>query len=146
MLTHTSLRNGVLGGGLCGGCSVNHPNAEIFTPPYLLNDDGSLRSRPQILEAPTSTLAPGSQFSVQMNSSQAHSFALVRLSAATHSTNNDLRRIPLTVLSQSGSAFQLQLSSNKNVALPGTYWLFAMNVDGTPSLGYTVSVEVESIL
>ncbi|MGT2489831.1 Kelch repeat-containing protein [Cupriavidus basilensis] len=29
------------GGGLCGGCTTNHPNVEILTPPYLLNADGS---------------------------------------------------------------------------------------------------------
>src|SRR5439155_1563184 len=29
------------GGGLCGGCSTNHLDAEIFTPPNLLNPDGT---------------------------------------------------------------------------------------------------------
>ena len=34
------------GGGLCGNCGVNHDDVEIFTPPYLLNADGSSAIRP----------------------------------------------------------------------------------------------------
>jgi galactose oxidase len=31
------------GGGLCGSCVTNDAAGQIFTPPYLLNPDGSLR-------------------------------------------------------------------------------------------------------
>ena len=30
------------GGGLCGSCATNHPDGQIFYPPYLFNADGSL--------------------------------------------------------------------------------------------------------
>jgi galactose oxidase len=36
------------GGGLCGSCSTNHPDGQIFTPPYLLNADGTAAARPSI--------------------------------------------------------------------------------------------------
>lgn len=36
------------GGGLCGACATNHPDGAIFTPPYLLNADGSEKARPVI--------------------------------------------------------------------------------------------------
>ncbi len=34
------------GGGLCGvGCAANHPDVQIWTPPYLYAADGNLRQR-----------------------------------------------------------------------------------------------------
>ena len=36
------------GGGLCGGCGVNHLDAEMYSPPYLFNADGSAAARPSI--------------------------------------------------------------------------------------------------
>ena len=38
----------VEGGGLCGGCSVNHLDAEIYSPAYLFNEDGSTADRPTV--------------------------------------------------------------------------------------------------
>jgi hypothetical protein len=32
------------GGGLCGSCATNHPDGQIFTPPYLLNANGTCGS------------------------------------------------------------------------------------------------------
>ena len=29
------------GGGLCGTCSTNHPDGQIYSPPYLFNPDGT---------------------------------------------------------------------------------------------------------
>ena len=46
------------GGGLCGECTTNNPDGRIFTPPYLLNPDGTLKSRPNILDAPSAANAP----------------------------------------------------------------------------------------
>lgn len=41
------------GGGLCGtGCATNHFDGEIFTPPNLLNADGTPAARPVITSAP----------------------------------------------------------------------------------------------
>lgn len=39
------------GGGLCGDSKVNHPNAQIFTPPYLYNSSNNLANRPVINSA-----------------------------------------------------------------------------------------------
>ena len=36
------------GGGYCGGCVVNHLDAEMYSPPYLFNADGSPAARPTI--------------------------------------------------------------------------------------------------
>ena len=43
------------GGGACGTqCMFNHLDAQILTPPYLLNPDGTPAARPTIASAPTS--------------------------------------------------------------------------------------------
>ena len=84
------------GGGLCAArATCNHPDAEILTPPYLLNADRTLRSRPGIISAPPAA-SWGDPVTVETNAAVA-AFALVRMAAATHSVNNDQRRIPLRI-------------------------------------------------
>lgn len=43
----------IAGGGLCGGCSINHLDAEMYSPNYLFNADGSPATRPEITASPT---------------------------------------------------------------------------------------------
>jgi len=119
------------GGGLCGGCTTNHLDGRIFTPPYLLNTDGTPRTRPTITAAPT-TAAPGSTITVTTDA-PTPTFALIRTSAITHSVNNDQRRIPLVPTTTNGTTHTLQLPADRGVALPGPYMLFALNANGTPS-------------
>jgi galactose oxidase len=110
-----------------------------LTPPYLFNRDGSLATRPTIQSFPASVNA-GDVIDVVMNTDGSHTFALVKASAVTHSVNNDQRRFPLPVVTQLGSTFSLKIADNPNVALPGHYFLFAMNANGVPSVGVTVRV------
>jgi galactose oxidase len=125
------------GGGLCGGCTTNHPDGRIFTPPYLLNSDGTLRDRPSIIAAP-STAAPGSTITVRTDTPTL-TFALVRTSAVTHGVNNNQRRIPLVPASISGTTYTVRIPADRGVILPGTYLLFALGGDGTPSVGRFVA-------
>ncbi len=75
------------GGGLCGNCGdLNHFDAEIYSPPYLFNTNGSLAVRPTI-QAPE-TADYNSEITV-VGSSTITEFSLVRFSSATHSTNNE---------------------------------------------------------
>ena len=128
------------GGGLCGtGCAGNHPDAQILTPHYLLNPDGTPATRPQLTSAP-SVVALGTSFSAVADSTVA-SFALVRMSSTTHTVNNDQRRIPLQFTAAGGGGFNLQLPSNPGILLPGYYMLFAMNADGTPSIAKILRVD-----
>lgn len=76
-----------------------------------------------------------------MDTAGYHDFAILRTGAVTHTTNNDQRRIPLSVTGDDGSgSFTMTVPSNSNVVLPGTYFLFALNMDGVPSMGKTVYV------
>lgn len=82
------------GGGLCGDCATNHADGAIFTPPYLLNADGSPKPRPSITAGVPPRAAPGASLTVSTQGSVA-SFVLMRAAAATHSTDNDQRRVPV---------------------------------------------------
>jgi galactose oxidase len=127
------------GGGLCGnGCTTNHPDGQIYSPPYLFNANGTARQRPVIDTLPANTTT-GSTITVTTNSA-ALTFALVRMSAVTHSVNNDQRRIPLTAATSSGTTYTLQLPSDKGVLLPGNYMLFALDANGTPSMAKIVNI------
>ena len=128
------------GGGQCGtGCPQNHLTAEILTPPYLLNADGSAASRPTIVSASTSVNLGGT-INVTTGG-PVSSFALMRLSATTHTVNNDQRRIPLAIATTStANAYTLNVPSDPGVALPGYYMLFALNASGVPSVSTTVLI------
>ncbi|MBS0164801.1 MAG: RICIN domain-containing protein [Nitrospira sp.] len=126
------------GSGLCGACETNHANAEIFTPPYLLNADGSTAARPTITSAPASA-GYGTAMTVSTDSPITR-FALVRLSSATHSVNNDQRRIPLSFEAAGTNVYSLSIPSDRGVAIPGYYMLFGMNSAGVPSVAKTIKI------
>jgi hypothetical protein len=135
------------GGGQCGpGCPQNHLTAEILTPPYLLNSDGSAATRPALIAASTSLSATLGGTIKAVTTGQVVSFVLMRLSATTHTVNNDQRRIPLsisttTALSEGEYSYTLSMpSSDPGVVLPGYYMLFALNDNGVPSVSTTIQI------
>lgn len=119
------------GGGLCGNCGVNHFDAEIFVPPYLLNSDGSRRARP-VINTVSTTAKIGATLSIT-TSGAVNRFSLIRLGSATHTVNTDQRRIPLTP-SGSGTSYSVTIPGDPGVAVPGYWFLFAINSAGTPSV------------
>lgn len=127
------------GGGLCGGCWTNHPDVEILTPPYLLKDDGSPASRPVITSAPSSA---GLRARIEVSTDRpVASFAIIRMSAATHSLNNDQRRIALPIKAVDGGVYRLRLPPNPGVLLRGDWMLFAIDDKGVPSLASILRVQ-----
>ncbi|MCU1593607.1 MAG: hypothetical protein JWO12_999 [Frankiales bacterium] len=127
------------GGGLCGAaCGVDHPNGQVFTPPYLLSSDGSARTRPVITSAPGSASA-GSTISVATGGAVS-SFSLVRMASVTHGVNNDQRRVPLTPVATGTNSYALTLPADSGVLVPGAYMLFALDAQGVPSVSKTVMV------
>ncbi|KAF2680123.1 carbohydrate-binding module family 32 [Lentithecium fluviatile CBS 122367] len=125
------------GGGLCGTCSTNHLDAQIFVPPYLLNSDGTRRTRPQIITV-ASTVKLGDTLVITTNNPVTR-FSLIRIGSATHTVNTDQRRIPLTP-SALGTTYTVTIPSDPGVALPGYWYLFAINSAGTPSVAKTIKV------
>jgi len=131
------------GGGLCGAtCGANHPDGQIFSPPYLFNSNGTRATRPTITSAPAS--ATDGQTITVTTGQPVSSFSLVRYGESTHAADDDQRRIPLSIVSSSGDSYQLAIPSDPGVALPGPYMLFAMNSSGTPSVASTVMISAPS--
>lgn len=128
------------GGGLCGaGCSANHANGEILSPPYLFNDDGTPAARPAIISAPSQALAGTT---IRVEAKDVVSFSLVRMSSTTHTVNTDQRRLPLDKQSWDlDGTFYLKIPSNDDGAIPGNYMLFAIGDLGTPSLAKIIRIE-----
>ncbi|WP_312892624.1 galactose oxidase early set domain-containing protein [Paraburkholderia podalyriae] len=115
-----------------------HANVEILTPPYLLNADGSPASRPTILSAPANA-GLGSSISVSTDRAVS-AFALMRLSSATHSLNNEQRRVPLSFSASRADQYVLQIPGDSGVAVPGYYMLFAVDANGVPSVSTTIQI------
>ncbi|MFG2982269.1 discoidin domain-containing protein [Streptomyces sp. NPDC048258] len=127
------------GGGLCGDCATNHPDGAVFTPPYLLNADGSPKPRPAITGGVPSRTTPGASLTVSTQTPVA-SFVLMRAAAATHSTDNDQRRVPLVSTATGSGAYTVSIPADPGVVLPGTYMLFALDAQGVPSIAQFVTI------
>jgi len=125
------------GGGLCGSCTVNHFNGSIFTPPYLLNGDGTARTRPTITSAPA-TAANGTSITVATGGAVSR-FSLVRLGTATHTVDTDQRRLSVTSAPVTGG-YSVQIPADKGIAVPGYYMLFALDAAGTPSVSRMIKI------
>jgi galactose oxidase len=127
------------GGGLCGtGCAANHFDGQIFTPPYLLNADGSAARRPIIASAPAA-LRNGASFNVKTVSAVT-SFAIVRMGSATHSVDTDQRRLSLPLSVGVDGTYKLTIPSDPGVAVPGYWMLFALDSKGVPSVARVIHI------
>lgn len=129
------------GGGLCGNCGdANHLDAEIYSPPYLFDDNGSLAARPN-LSAPAGTLY--NTILPVTASTDVSEFVFIRMSSATHSVNNEQRRVPVSFSGSNGN-YQLNIP-NENIMPPGYYMLFAMNNKGVPSISEAVLIGTDVV-
>ncbi|KAH7075132.1 hypothetical protein FB567DRAFT_504656 [Paraphoma chrysanthemicola] len=127
------------GGGLCGGCATNHLDAEIFSPGYLFNSNGTSARRPVINSTSRSSVAVGASLIVETDMSITK-FSLIRYGSVTHTVNTDQRRIPLDAVSSSGTTYTLNIPGDPGIALPGYWMLFALNSAGVPSVAKTIKV------
>ncbi|SDI03241.1 discoidin domain-containing protein [Winogradskyella thalassocola] len=126
------------GGGLCGNCptgGANHPNAEIYSPPYLFDDNGDLAIRPTLNSPDNAYYGVTLPVTASLDVTE---FSFVRMSSSTHSVNNEQRRIPVAYTGTNGN-YQLAMP-NANILPPGYYMLFALNADGVPSMSEAVLV------
>ncbi|WP_181902246.1 discoidin domain-containing protein [Thalassotalea euphylliae] len=127
------------GGGGCGNtCNANHLNGQIYSPPYLFNADGSAATRP-VIQNSAAIASAGETIRVTA-SADTQRFSLVRLSGTTHHVNTDQRFLPVSSTKNADGSFNLRLNANPNVLIPGNYWLFALNANGTPSIGQTIQI------
>ncbi|KAG7143596.1 Galactose oxidase like protein [Verticillium longisporum] len=138
------------GGGLCyvstiggstAGCNkaADHADGEIFSPPYLFNDDGSAAPRPAISGLAQEAVSAGTTLSFDVEGNVA-SFSLIRTGTVTHSVNSDQRRIPLKRFRAQNGKYTVTLPTDRGVLLPGYYYLFAISAKGVPSVAKSVHV------
>ncbi len=139
--TATLLKDGRVlssGGGACGACDANHLDGQIYSPPYLFNQDGSAATRPTLSGVPADALI-GSNITVTA-SADTERFSMIRLAAHTHHINTDHRFLPISSQDLGNGSFELTLEANPNVLIAGYYWIFALNADGTPSIGQAIKI------
>ncbi|OMH25567.1 galactose oxidase-like domain-containing protein [Motiliproteus sp. MSK22-1] len=116
------------GGGACGNCEFNYPDAQIFSPPYLFKGE-----RPEInLTLIENRIGYQQDFNLFSNQ-ELNSMVLVRLSSITHSSNTDQRRIELDYEVTANNGYKLTTPSSIHIAPPGYYMLFGLNQNGVPS-------------
>ncbi len=134
------------GGGICGTCDqVGYlgKNAQIFSPPYLFQADGTLAPRPTIDSAPATTSYGAAMEIATANPVSIQKVALVRLGAVTHSNNMEQRYIPLSFTAGAAS-LTASAPANANIAPPGFYMLFIIDAKGVPSVARMVIVQGNS--
>lgn len=136
LLPDATVLNG--GGGLCGDCTTNHFDAQIYTPQYLLNSDGSPATRPAIKSATTSKGAQGPRIQITTDSAVT-SASLIRYGTTTHTVNTDQRRIPLKLNSAGANQYTADVPGDPGILLPGYYMLFVLNAKGVPSVAKTLN-------
>lgn len=130
------------GGGLTIQKDVNHFDAQIYIPPYLLTASGARAKRPLIRKTSAASVLPGGNLTVTTDRKVVGA-SLVRYGGATHSLNNDQRRLPLP-LYDTGSPLEyaVLIPEDGGVAVPGYYMLFVMDVHGVPSEAKNVQIQV----
>jgi hypothetical protein len=121
------------------GSDVGHKDFEIYSPPYLFNANGSLRTRPVIDSAPAN-VDYGEQFFVGTSDGPSiQKVTWIGMSTNTHAFNNG-QRFTTLAFSQAGGGLNVTAPANANLAPPGPYLLFILNGAGTPSVAKVVFI------
>ncbi|HJR15320.1 MAG TPA: galactose oxidase-like domain-containing protein [Gemmatimonadales bacterium] len=134
----------VLSSGSGEGGGITYANSEfsaqVFSPPYLFNPDGSPAARPSITSAPA-TLSYGQSFTIHTpNAASVSRGTLIRLSSVTHAFNASQLIYPLTFEATSPTSLSALAPANGNLAPPGPYMLFLVDGSGVPSVATFVTV------
>ncbi len=130
------------GSGEGGGVSYENSQltAQVFSPPYLFNSDGTLAQRPAVTSAP-STISYAASFTVETpDAGSVTHGTLIRLSSVTHAFNQSQLVYPLTFSATAATTLGAAGPTSANVAPPGPYMLFLLSPQGVPSVGRMVTV------
>ena len=117
-----------------------HPDAEIYSPPYLFDLNGQPVARPVITSIQTKKIGLGQTMQVGYSSATGITSAvLVRLGSVTHGNNQDQRRVPLS-FTVNGSNLNVTMPATGQMCPPGPYMLFILNANGTPSVAKIITL------
>jgi galactose oxidase len=107
-------------------------NAQIFSPPYLFNADGTPADRPQIVDAPAD-ITYGAQFPVSTaRPGDVAQVTFISLGSMTHAFNQNQRFMRLSFVAGTDRV-TATAPANANLAPPGYYMLFLVGTNGAPS-------------
>lgn len=117
----------------------DHPDAEIYSPPYLFKGP-----RPTITSAPPAVPYGQPFFVGTPDAAAIADISLIRLSSVTHSFNQEQRilRPAFTVVP---GGLHVKAPSDPNLCPPGYYLLFLLNGNGVPSVARIVRVDPDLI-
>jgi Domain of unknown function (DUF1929) len=143
------------GGGLCGGkCTVNHLNAQIYSPPYLFGADGAPAPRPTIAVSTAQPVWGG--LIVVSATSPLSVISMIRYGTVTHALNTDQRRVELCGPATTAcapctrrfclrqlrdgrtSAYGVYIPADSGIAIEGNWMVFGVDAAGVPSVSKTV--------
>jgi hypothetical protein len=127
----------LVAGGGAPGPEVN-TNAEIFSPPYLFNNNGEA-ARPSINYAPSEAPYGENIMVSHPDSNNISRATLVKTGAVTHSFNMEQHFIELEFTDTSGG-IRVDIPDSANIATPGHYMLFLINNQGVPSEGHIIRI------
>lgn len=117
----------------------DHPDAEIYSPPYLFKGP-----RPSITSAP-GAVPYGQSFFVQSpDAASVTGVTLIRLSSVTHGFNQEQRILRLSFAATAGG-LNVTAPSNPNLCPPGYYLLFLLNGSGVPSVARILRIDPDLI-
>lgn len=115
-------------------------NAQIYSPPYLFNNDGSPAARPQITDAPAE-IAYGAKFPVSTaQPADIAQVSFIALGSMTHAFNQSQRFMRLTFTAGTDRV-TATAPANANLAPPGYYMLFLVGKNGAPSEARIVHIQ-----
>jgi hypothetical protein len=124
------------GGGAFPPNAQDEASAEIYSPPYLFRGP-----RPTITVAPTNVNL-GSTFTVQTpDAASIDKVSLIRMGSVTHNFDMDQRFMYLNAHQDGANTLSVDAPTNRNVAIPGWYYLFINNGQGVPSKGWIVKID-----
>ena len=134
----------VLSSGSGEGGGVTYENsqfsAQVFSPPYLFNADGTLASRPVITTAPA-RITYAQPFTVETPSAGSVARGtLIRLSSVTHAFNQSQVIFPLEFSATGPTTLTAAAPERASLAPPGPYMLFLVNGNGVPSVARMLTV------
>ncbi len=127
----------VAAGGTCNACSLEK-NAEIYSPPYLFNPNGTSATRPVMSNVP-GQVNYGQGFAIASSQGNITKVHLIKLGSVTHATNFDQRLVPLS-FNVTGNTINITAPPNGNIAPPGHYMLFVVNSAGVPAVAKILRV------
>ena len=124
----------VSAGGGRDGPAIDHPSAEVYSPPYLFKS-----ARPRITSSPA-TGKYGSTFSVRSpDYSRVVSGVLLPLIAVTHTIHANQTYVSITPTRSTSQPDLLKFTvPARNTAPPGYYFFYLLDNQGIPSTGVVI--------